>query len=141
MLQPGRFLMPAPGAEPPWIHFFPMRGRGGLHGLLAERFDAYRTRVREDLVSPLFGHLDRMVVLADLLTALHAGPGSFADVQAALAAASGALRWRFSWAEAFAALLALRLPSPVIRRVAYAATKADHVASRQRGNLRALMAR
>ncbi len=91
-------------------------------------------------MSPLFGHLDRMVVLADLLTALHAGRESFADAQAALAAASGALRWRFSWTEAMAALLALRRPPPVIRRVAYAATKADHVASRQRGNLRALMA-
>jgi predicted YcjX-like family ATPase len=32
------------------------------------------------------------------------------------------------------------MPPPAIRRVAYAATKADHVASRQRGNLRALMA-
>ena len=140
LLQPGRFLMPAPGAEPPWIQFFPMRGRGGLHSLLAERFDAYCARVRDDLVSPLFGHLDRMVVLADLLTALHAGPDSFADAQSALAAASGALRWQFSWADAFSALLALRLPPPAIRRVAYAATKADHVASRQRGNLRALMA-
>ena len=140
LLQPGRFLMAAPGAEPPWIAFFPMRGRGGLHQLLAERYDAYRARVREDLVSPLFGHLDRMVVLADLLTALHAGRESFADAQAALAAASGALRWRFSWSDALGSLLALRLPPPVIRRVAYAATKADHVASRQRGNLRALMA-
>ncbi len=140
LLQPGRFLMPALGAEPPWIQFFPIRGTGGLQRLMAERYDAYRARVREDLVSPLFGHLDRMVVLADLLTALHAGPASFADTQAALAAASGALRWRFSWSEALSALLALRLPSPVIRRVAYAVTKADHVASRQRGNLRALMA-
>ncbi len=140
LLQPGRFLMPAPGAEPPWLHFFPARGRGGLHGLLTERFAAYQAQVRQDLVSPLFGHLDRMVVLADLLTALHAGPDSFADAQAALAAASGALRWRFSWSEAITALLAFRLPPPVIRRVAYAATKADHVASRQRGNLRTLMA-
>ena len=139
MLQPGRFLMPAPGAEPPWIHFFPMRGRGGLNTLMIERFDAYRDRVREDLISPLFGHLDRMVVLADLLTALHAGPEAFADTQAALAAASGALRWRFSWTEALTSLLALRRPPPIIRRVAYAATKADHVASRQRGNLRGLM--
>ena len=140
LLQPGRFLMPAPGAEPPWIQFFPLRGRGGLHSLLADRYGAYCARVREDLVSPLFGHLDRMVVLADLLTALHAGPASFADAQAALAAASGALRWQFSWTDALSALLALRLPPPAIRRVAYAATKADHVASRQRGNLRALMA-
>ncbi len=139
-LQPGRFLMPAPGAEPPWMAFFPWRGRGGLAGLLADRYDAYRNAVREDLVSPLFGNLDRLVVLADLLSALHGGRDSFADARAAMAAASGALRWRFSWAEAATALLSLRLPPPAIRRVAYAATKADHVASRQRGNLRALVA-
>ncbi len=139
-LQPGRFLMPAPGAEPPWIGFFPWRGRGGLNGLLTERYDAYRNSVREGLVSPLFGHMDRMVVLADLLTALHAGSDSFADAQAALAAAAGALRWQSSLANSLKALLALRWPPPVIRRVAYAATKADHVASRQRGNLRALVA-
>ncbi len=139
-LQPGRFLMPAPGADPPWIGFFPWRGRGGLAGLLAERYDAYRASVREGLVSPLFGHMDRMVVLADLLTALHAGRDSFADAQAALAAAAGALRWRSSMADAMRALLSLQWPPPVIRRVAYAATKADHVASRQRGNLRALIA-
>ncbi len=142
-LQPGRFLMPAPGAEPPWTAFFPMRGslqgRGGLAQLMTERYDAYRGAVREDLVSPLFGHLDRMVVLADLLSALHGGLDSFTDARSALAAASGALRWRFSWTDALTALLALRRPPPVIRRVAYAATKADHVASRQRGNLRALM--
>ena len=139
-LQPGRFLMPSPGAEPPWIGFFPWRGRGGLAKLLDERYDAYRASVREALVSPLFGHMDRMVVLADLLTALHAGRDSFADAQAALAAASGALRWRSSLADSIKALLSLRWPPPAIRRVAYAATKADHVASRQRGNLRALLA-
>ncbi len=139
-LQPGRFLMPAPGAEPPWTAFFPMRGQGGLAHLLGERYDAYCNAVREDLVSPLFGHLDRMVVLADLLSALHLGRDSFTDAASALAAAAGALRWRFSWTDAVKALLALRRPPPVIRRVAYAATKADHVASRQRGNLRALMA-
>ncbi len=138
-LQPGRFLMPAPGAEPPWIGFFPWRGRGGLMTLLTERYAAYCDAVRDDLVSPLFGHLDRLVVLADILTPLHAGRDSFADAQSALAAAAGALRWRFSWTEAIGALLSLRRPPPVIRRVAYAATKADHVASRQRGNLRALM--
>ena len=138
-LQPGRFLMPAPGAEPPWTGFFPFRGRGGLAGLLTERYDAYRASVREGLVSPLFGQVDRMVVLADLLTALHTGRESFADAQAALAAAAAALRWRSSFTETVAALLSLRRPPPVIRRVAYAATKADHVASRQRGNLRGLV--
>lgn len=138
-LQPGRFLMPAPGREPPWTQFFPLRGRGGLVGLLGQRYSAYTDAVRQDLVSPLFGKLDRLVVLADLLTALAAGRDGFADTQAALAAASGALRWQFSWTDAFTALLALRRPPPIIRRVAYAATKSDHVAARQRGNLRGLM--
>jgi predicted YcjX-like family ATPase len=138
-LQPGRFLMPAPGPQPPWMQFFPLRGRGGLVGLLAQRYAAYTDAARQDLVSPLFGKLDRLVVLADLLTALAAGRDGFHDTQAALAAASGALRWQFSWTDALTAVLALRRPPPVIRRVAYAATKADHVAARQRGNLRALM--
>ena len=138
-LQPGRFLMPAPGPQPPWMQFFPLRGRGGLTNLLGQRYAAYTDAVRADLLSPLFGKLDRMVVLADLLSALAAGRDSFADTQSALAAASAALRWQFSWTEAFASLLSLRRPPPVIRRVAYAATKADHVAARQRGNLRGLM--
>ncbi len=138
-LQPGRFLMPAPGPEPVWGAFFPFVGEGGLAGLMAQRFEAYKAAVREDLVSPLFGSLDRVVVLADLLSALHAGPAAFADAEAALTAAAGALRWRGSWLEALGSLATLRLPPRVIRRVAYAATKADHVADRQRGNLAALV--
>ncbi len=138
-LQPGRFLMPAPGPEPVWGAFFPYVGEGGLAGLMAQRFEAYKGAVRDDLVSPLFGSLDRVVVLADLLSALHAGPAAFADAEAALAAAAGALRWRGSWLEALGSLATLRLPPRVIRRVAYAATKADHVAERQRGNLAALV--
>ena len=65
-LQPGRFLMPAPGPEPPFTAFFPLSGRGALAGLLAARFDAYRQAVTRDLVSPLFGQVDRLVVLADV---------------------------------------------------------------------------
>jgi len=42
------------------------------------------------------------------------------------------------WAAAFARLA---LPPRAIRHVAFAATKADHVAARQRGNLAALMRR
>jgi len=138
-LQPGRHLMPAPGPEPPWLAFFPMTGQGPFAALLAKRYDAYVDAVRRDLASPLFANVDRLVVLADVLSALHGGEAAFADTQAALAAAAGALRWRFSWAEAFSALTELRLPPKVINRVAFAATKSDHVAERQRGNLAALM--
>ncbi len=135
LVQPGRFLMPAPGPEPPWIGFFPLPGGSPLATLLRERYEAYRGAIRQSLVSPGFGHVDRLVVLADVLSALHAGAAAFADMQAALAAAAAALRWRgpFAW-------LAPLLPQlGGIGRVAFVATKADHVADRQRGNLAALV--
>jgi predicted YcjX-like family ATPase len=145
-LQPGRFLMPAPGAPPPWMAFFPHAGQGGLADLLRARFDAYRQSVRQGLQAPSFGKVDRLVVLADVLAALHAGPEAFADTEAALGAVAQALRWRHT----AGGLLADYLPSWLaswltpgggIGRVAFAASKADHVAERQRGNLAALVRR
>ncbi len=138
-LQPGRHLMPAPGPEAPWMALFPLTGQGGMAGLLGERYEAYLAAVRRDLASPLFANVDRLVILADILSALHAGPVAFADMQAALSAAAHSLRWEFDWLEAMGALATLRLPPRLIGRVAFAATKADHVAERQRGNLAALM--
>ena len=139
LLQPGRFLMPAPGAAPPWSFFFPLAGGSPLAELLRRRYDAYVDATRDALVSPLFGQVDRLIVLADLLGALHTGPAAFADAQAALAAAAAGLRWQSSWLSALLSLGTFRLPSRVISRVAYAASKADHVSERQRGNLAALM--
>jgi len=139
LLQPGRFLMRAPGPEPAWTPFFPYGGTAGLQALLARRYAAYVEAVQRDLNEPMFGNLDRIVVLVDLLTALHAGADAFADAAAAVAEAAGALRWRRSWVEAAWALGRLRLPPRVVSRVAFGATKADHVAERQRGNLAALL--
>jgi predicted YcjX-like family ATPase len=141
-LQPGRFLMPAPGPEPPWLTFFPHAGDGPLAGLLRARFDAYRQSVRAELQEPSFGRVDRLVVLADLLAALHAGPAAFADTEAALGAVARALHWR----NPLLGRLASILPSWLavgggIQRVAFAASKSDHVAERQRGNLAALVRR
>ena len=137
-LQPGRFLMPPPGATPPWTNFFPALGRGALHRLLARRFDACRDAVRDDLTAPLFSRIDRLIVLADLLSGLHAGPEAFEDARTALAAAAASL----SSLNPLADFAATWLPVPLmawlgigISRVAFAATKADHVAERQRGNL------
>lgn len=142
-VQPGRFLMPAPGPEPPWMGFFPHLGTGPLAGLLSQRYDAYIQAVRDDLVSPLFGQVDRLVVLADVLSALHTGPAAFEDTRAALSGVAGALRWRRAWIDYIPLLRDLLLPDWLtpggIRRVAFAATKSDHVADRQRGNLAALV--
>jgi hypothetical protein len=137
-LQPGRLLMPPPGAEPPWMTLFPHSGSGPLAALLARRYDAYCAAVRRDLVAPGFGQVDRIVVLADLLTALHAGEAAFTDTAAALAAVATALRWRRP-PGFLPAWLAGLLPFGGIARVAFAATKSDHVADRQRRNLAALM--
>jgi len=138
-LQPGRHLMPAPGPEPPWMAFFPLTGDSGLADLLGRRFEAYKEAVRRDLASPLFAEVDRLIILADILTALHAGQAAFKDMRAALSAASSALRWDFSLWAFLGALAEFRYPPRKISRVAFAATKADHVADRQRGNLAALM--
>ena len=140
-LQPGRFLMPPPGAAPPWTEFFPLPGQSRLAGLMQSRFNAYVDAVRRDLMSPLFGDLDGLVVLTDLLSALNQGQSAFADAQAALAAAADALRGEGSWTEWLAALARLELPPRSIGRVAFVATKADHIAARQRTNLAALMRR
>jgi predicted YcjX-like family ATPase len=137
-LQPGRFLMPAPGPPPPWLAFFPLEGTGPLAGLLRDRYERYRAQVRADLVAPAFGAVDRLVVLADLLSALHAGSGAFADAATSLRAVAGALRWQRGL-PAWLAALAPKLFGG-IGRVAFAASKADHVADRQRGNLASLVA-
>jgi len=136
-LQPGRFLMPAPGPPPPWQSFFPLTGGAPLAGLLRDRYDRYRASVRADLVAPGFGSVDRLVVLADLLSALHAGAEAFADAAASLRAVAKALRWQGGAPVWLAALAPWWFGG--IGRVAFAATKADHVAARQRGNLAALV--
>jgi len=138
-LQPGRFLMPPPGAQPPWMQFFPLRGRSLLARAMQARFNAYLAAVQRELMSPMFGELDSLVVLADLLSALHQGQPAFTDARLSLAAAADALRWERSWTDYLAAFAQLKLPPSPIKRVAFAATKADHIAARQRGNLTSLM--
>ncbi len=140
-LQPGRFLMPPPGVAPPWTEFFPLPGRSPLATLMQTRFNAYVDAVRRDLMSPLFGDLDGLVVLTDLLSALNQGQAAFTDAQLALTAAADALRWDRSWTDWLAAFARFELPPRFIGRVAFAATKADHIAARQRANLAALMRR
>lgn len=139
LLQPGRFLMPPPGATPPWMAFFPLPGDSGLASLLADRHGRYLDSVREELRAPGFGRIDRLVVLADVLGALHAGPAAFADAAAALEAAAGALRWSNTALPAWFAQIVPALGG--VRRVAFAAAKSDHVGERQRANLKSLVAR
>ena len=55
-LQPGRFLMPAPGAGAALDGVLPVAPAAARsRRLLAQRYDAYVDAVRRDLASPLFG--------------------------------------------------------------------------------------
>jgi uncharacterized protein len=133
-LQPGRLLMPPPGPPLPWMTIFPLRGRGGLARLMSQRFQALQQAIQADLAKPLFARVDRLVILADLLAGLHAGPDAFADAQASLAAAAAAIGRQGWWSR----YLSFRIGG--LKRIAWAASKTDHVARHQRGNLARLLA-
>lgn len=131
-LQPGRALMPGPWGEVPLQQFFPWPGapepaRGSLGALLRDRFEGYKREVREGFFRPWFSRFDRQVVLVDILGALWAGRAAFEDTGRALSRI-GASYGRLldgGW-----------LGRGRLRRVAFAATKSDHVDDLQRPHLR-----
>jgi predicted YcjX-like family ATPase len=132
-LQPGRVLNPGPRGETPLLWFFPLPhpGGGGLATLMAQRHAAYVAAQRSEFFEPFFRRFDRQAVLVDVLGALHAGQAAFEDTAEALAAIAAALRYGGGWWD--------WLVGAGVARVAFAATKADHVPGRQRDALAALL--
>jgi hypothetical protein len=134
LLQPGCFLCPGPKADAPFMWFFPLEGapehplRGTLADLLRERFEAYKADMRARFFETHFARFDRQVLLVDVLGALHGGQAAFEDTQRALALIAGSLTYRqergLVWPRRGA-----------IERVAFVATKADHVPAMHRENL------
>lgn len=132
-LQPGRVLNPGPRGDAPILWFFPLPDgqAGGLAGLLRRRHAAYVEEQRERFFDPFFRRFQRQAVLVDVLGALHAGPTAFADTRDALGAIAGALREQDG--------ILARLFGFGAARVAFVATKADHVPHRQREALVTLL--
>jgi len=134
LLQPGRFLEPGDLAGAPLLTFSPVPvdgspAKGSLAALMAERFEAYKTHVVRPFYADHFARLDRQLVLVDVLGTLNAGAPALNDLQAALRSTLESFRHgRASW---LAWLTGRR-----VDRVLFAASKADHVASTQHGNLR-----
>ena len=127
-LQPGRFLRPGPKGESPMMWFFPFPGQGAaapgsLRELLERRFEAYREDMRRSFFDPWFARFDRQVVLVDALGALVGGEGAFEDTRHAVAQIARAYdaRSRSRW-----------LRRPLLKRVAFLASKADFVPAPQR---------
>lgn len=138
-LQPGRFLMPGPWGEAPFLHFFPCDTGapppGSLGALLRERFEAYKREIRAGFFESHFNSFHRQVVLVDVLGALFAGRTAFEDVAGSLGRI-GAAYGRLLDGGWLPAPLAGPLGGATISRVAFAATKADHVPGMLRDNLR-----
>lgn len=139
-LQPGRALMPGPWGEVPLLQFFPWIAppdpvRGTLAALLRDRFEAYKRAVREEFFDPYFSAFDRQVVLVDVLGALWAGRAAFDDTRHALHRI-GTSYARLLDGGLFGTGLFSGLVGGRMRRVAFAATKSDHVDDLQREHLR-----
>ncbi len=132
-LQPGRAMNPGPRGEAPILWFFPLphARSGGLADLLAERHAAYLEDQRTAFFDPFFRRFHRQAVLVDALGALHGGEEAFDDTAAALEAVAGSLRGGLGLFDL--------LTGQGVRRVGFAATKADHVPGRSREALLGLL--
>jgi len=137
LIQPGRFVEPGELEGAPVLTFCPLpvpdRVRAGsLFELMRERFEGYKDTVVRRFYREHFARLDRQIVLVDVLSALNAGAPGLDDLERSLTATMESFRHgRSGWLNF--------LGGARIDRVLFAATKADHVASSQHGNLKTLL--
>ncbi len=136
-LTPGRFLLPGALAGSPVLTFVPLPGtsapRGSLGREMARRFDAYKAQVVRPFFRDHFARIDRQVVLADILGAIHSGPEAVDRLGQTLTELLAAFRpGRSAW-------LARLLGGRRVERILFAATKADHLHHTQHDRLTAIL--
>ena len=123
---PGRFLLPGDLAGSPVLTFAPLpkpaqTPRTCLWREMERRFDAYKSRVVQPFFRAHFAKLDRQVVLADVLGAIHQGPQAVEDLRRTMAEVLAAFRpGTNSW-------LTSILGGRRVEKILFAATKADHL--------------
>jgi len=123
---PGRFLLPGDLAGSPVLTFAPLpkpalTPRNSLWREMERRFDAYKSRVVTPFFRSHFARIDRQIVLADVLGALHQGPQAVEDLRRTLAEVLMAFcPGGNSW---LGSLLGTRR----VEKILFAATKADHL--------------
>ncbi|VTN08449.1 Predicted ATPase [Raoultella terrigena] len=144
-IQPGRFVLPGDMAGAPALQFFPWPdvdavgearlAQADKHtnaGMLRERFRYYCEKVVKGFYKDHFLRFDRQIVLVDCLQPLNSGPQAFNDMRLALTQ----LMQSFHYGQR---TLFRRLFSPVIDKLLFAATKADHVTVDQHANMVSLL--
>ncbi len=134
---PGRFLLPGDLAGSPVLTFAPLPkpdavSRGSLWREMERRYDAYCSRVVQPFFRSHFAKVDRQVVLADVLGAIHQGPQAVEDLRRTMAEVLAVFRpGRNGW-------LTRLLGARRVERILFAATKADHLHHTQHGALTAI---
>lgn len=130
---PGRFLLPGDLEGSPLLTFFPLPPESGaLAQMMERRFESYKSHVVRPFFRDHFSRLDRQIVLVDALSALNSGAAGIADLESALTGVLAAFRpGRASWLG--------QLFAPRIDRIAFAATKADHLHSANHDRLEAIL--
>lgn len=144
-IQPGRFVLPGDMAGAPALQFFPWpqvdeAGEAQLAradastnlGMLRARYNYYCQHVVKGFYKNHFLRFDRQIVLVDCLQPLNSGPQAFNDMRFALTQ----LMQSFSYGKR---TLFRRLFSPVIDKLLFAATKADHITADQHANMVSLL--
>ena len=123
---PGRFLLPGDLAGSPVLTFAPLpkpahTPRASLWREMERRYEAYKARVVRPFFQDHFSRIDRQIVLADVLGAIHQGPRAVEDLRQTMAEVLGAFRpGRNSW-------LSSLFGGRRVERILFAATKADHL--------------
>jgi uncharacterized protein len=135
---PGRFLLPGDLAGSPVLTFAPLprpasAPRGSLWHEMERRFDAYKSKVVRPFFRDHFARIDRQIVLADVLGAIHRGPQALEDLRRVLADVLSTFRpGSNGW-------LTSLLGGKRVDRILFAATKADHLHHSQHPALSAIM--
>jgi len=144
-IQPGRFVLPGDMAGAPALQFFPwpdvdaigesrlaQADKSTNAGMLRERYRYYCEKVVKGFYKDHFLRFDRQIVLVDCLQPLNSGPQAFNDMRLALTQ----LMQSFHYGQR---TLFRRLFSPVIDKLLFAATKADHITADQHANMVSLL--
>ena len=131
--------MPGDLKGSPAFTFFPLETREGeaappesLWAMMARRYRSYKTHVVQPFFRDHFARLDRQIVLADVLTAINAGPDAVADLERAL---TDILRCFRQGQNGWLSLIGGRR----IDRIVFAATKADHLHQANHDRLEAIL--
>jgi uncharacterized protein len=138
---PGRFLMPGDMEGSPALTFAPLAlpdegsaPPGSLWSMMARRYESYNTHVVKPFFRDHFSRLDRQVVLVDALSAINGGAEAVRDLERALTDILACFRpGANSW---LSSILYRR-----VDRIAFAATKADHLHHTAHDQLEAILAR